>query len=93
VPTQGYWTVDVLRSPVVQFRGCYFDGKIPRRGRVYYVDGFYAENDEWVEKPESFRAWAKAVLKAAKKGLKRQDSDYIGPEASEWLAQGDGHLA
>ncbi|MFH1921036.1 MAG: hypothetical protein ABIP48_14295 [Planctomycetota bacterium] len=92
VPAQGYWTVDVLRSPVVEFNSCFFDGTILRRGRVYYVDGFYGDNDEWIEKPEDFRLWAKVVLKATKKCLKRHGSDYIGPAAAEWLARGDGRL-
>ncbi|WP_437875551.1 hypothetical protein [Sorangium sp. So ce513] len=92
VPAQGYWTVDVLRSPVVEFDGCFFDGTVLRRGHVYYVEGFYGENDEWIEKPEGFRSWAKRVLKATKKCLKRRGSDYIGAAAAEWLAQGDGKL-
>ncbi|MEZ4399259.1 MAG: hypothetical protein R3B06_04525 [Kofleriaceae bacterium] len=92
VPSQGYWGIDVLRSPVVEFHGCFFNGKILRRGRVYYTDGFYGENDEWLQKSESFRSWAKRVLKTTKAGLKRQGSDYIGPAAEAWLAQGDGSL-
>ena len=31
----------------------------------------YGANDEWQEKPEAFRAWAKSILARAKKGLKR----------------------
>lgn len=92
VPAQGYWTIDVLRSPVVELDSCFFDGRILRRGRVYYVDGFYGPNDEWVEKAEGFRSWAKRVLKVTKKGFKRHDSDYIGAAASEWLAEAAGKL-
>jgi hypothetical protein len=92
VPAQGYWSVDVLRSPVVEFNSCYFDGKILRRGRVYYLDGFYDQDGLWVEKSEGFRSWAKQVLKTTKRILKRHQSDYIGPAALEWLARGEGKL-
>lgn len=92
VPTQGYWTVDVLRSPVVEFSSCYFDGKVLRRGRVYYVDGFYGEDEEWVDKPESFRLWARAILKTTRKALKKHGADYIGHDALTWLQHEGGKL-
>ena len=88
VAEQRYWSIDVIRSPVVQFNSCFFDGTILRRGRVYYVDGFYGENGEWIEKSEGFRLWARAILKVTKKGLKRHGSDYIGAGAAEWLVGG-----
>src|ERR1043165_7618856 len=51
VPAQRYWVVDILKSPVVEVNRCYYDGKILRRGRLYYVDGFYDAQDQWLEKP------------------------------------------
>lgn len=93
VPARGYWTVDILRSPAVEFQGCYFDDKILRRGRVYYVDGFYNQNGTWVEKSEKFRHWAGAVLSAVRKSLKKQGPDYIGPHASAWLQRKGGALS
>jgi hypothetical protein len=92
IPAQGYWTVDVLRSPVVEFNSCYFDRKILRRGRLYYLDGFYGENEAWVEKPEAFRLWAKAVRKFAWKSLTKHDADYIGRDALAWLRGEGGKL-
>lgn len=93
VPTQGYWIVDVLRSPVLEFSSCFFDGKILRRGRIYYVDGFYGEDGAWVEKPESFRTWAKRVRAAIRKPLaKHGDFEYIGADARAWLERGGGRL-
>lgn len=94
VPAQHYWVVDVLRSPVVEFNASYFDDKILRRGRVYYVDGFYGNDGLWVEKATSFRAWAKRVLAATRKALtKYDDGEYIGPDARAWLHRGGGTLA
>jgi len=92
VPAQGHWKIDVHESPVVEFQRCFFDGKILRRGRVYYLDGFYDAQNQWQDKPAAFRTWAKAVLANTKKALKKHDADYIGPGAEKWLASGDGKL-
>lgn len=92
VPAQGYWTVDVLTSPVVEFNGCFFDGAILRRGRVYYVDGFYDANQQWKMKSTGFRDWAKAALGGTRKALKKHQSDYIGTGAEAWRASGVGKL-
>ncbi len=89
VPTQGYWVVDEQKSSVIEFGGCYFDDKILRRDRMYYTDGDYDANGTWVEKSDEFKKWAKAVFRAAKKGmtcLKHVYSGwYIGPEAQQWV--------
>ena len=92
VPNQGYWSVDILRSPVIEFTSCYFDGQILRRGRIYYVDGYYGADDAWMEKPETFRRWAAAVRKTVRKELTKRDSDYIGEEAALWLEREAGRL-
>lgn len=92
VSAQGYWTIDVLRSPVIECDGCFFDGKILRRGRMYYTDGDYDANRTWVEKPEGFRRWASAILRATKKCIQKLGSRYIGPEAAKWLETSGGKL-
>ncbi len=89
IPTQGYWLVDEHKSPIIKFGRCYFDDKILRESRLYYTDGDYDANDTWVEKSDEFKKWAKAVFRAAKKGLtclKHVYSGwYIGPEAQQWV--------
>lgn len=92
VPSQSYWTIDVLRSPVIEFNRCYFDGRILRRGRVYYVDAFYGPDDAWMEKSEDFRLWAKSVLKIIRHCFKKHGSDYIGNETLGWLKGSDRKL-
>lgn len=84
VPAQGYWTVDELRSPAIELTACYFDDRILRRGRLYYVDKYYGTDGAQVKKPDDFLAWAKAVLAATRKHLIRVGSDYAGAEALEW---------
>lgn len=92
VSTQGYWTVEESPSPVIEFSCCSFDGKTLKGGRVYYNDRFVPRGgDKWVEKPESFKKWAKMVHTTIKKSLKRRDSkyvEYIGADAQAWLDSG-----
>ena len=88
VPEQGYWTTEVLNSPIIEFNRSFFDGRIIRPGRIYYVDGFYGPDDAWVEKPEAFRSWAAKTLRAVKKTLTKRGAAYVGAEAGEWLDSG-----
>ncbi|MEZ4297826.1 MAG: hypothetical protein R3B70_22915 [Polyangiaceae bacterium] len=92
VPTQGYWSIEELFSPVVELSSCFFDGNILRQGRVYYKDGFYGPDGLWVDKPEPFRTWAKAVLRHTKKLLKKHGRDYIGKDALRWVEEEGGKL-
>jgi hypothetical protein len=92
VPAQDYWTVDVLKSPVIELNRCFFDGQILRRGRIYYIGKFYGTNDELIAKPEPFQKWANSVFKTTKKALNKINSDYFGRNAQEWLTSG-GALA
>ena len=93
VPEQGYWSIDVIKSPVVQFNRCFLDDKILRRGRVYYVEKFYGNDNEIVSKSESFRNWAKTIQKVTKSNLKKYGPDYIGKGAEVWLTTSGGVLA
>lgn len=92
VPEQNYWSIDILDSPVVEFNSCYFDGKILRRGRVYYVDGRYDENGQWEYKSEDFRSWASTLLKVSRKCLKRYEGIYVGRGALEWMSAANGEI-
>lgn len=93
VPAQGYWVVDALRSPVIEFTQCFFDGHDLRRGRIYYVDNFYGVNGKLIEKTEPFKKWARSVFATTKKILSKYDSYfYIGEETKTWLAGSGGAL-
>jgi hypothetical protein len=92
VPAQRYWTVDVLASPVVELARCHFDGRALRRGRMFYVDRYLSAEGTWVEKPDSFRTWAKKVLGVARKCFRKQGAEYMGREALRWLQESGGKL-
>jgi hypothetical protein len=90
VQNQGYWTVDDLRSPVLEFSRCYFDGVVLRRGRFFYQTGYYGDDDNWVDKPESFIKWAEKIFRLLKKLLKKPSGQdyYFGEQALKWIETG-----
>ncbi|MFY0525049.1 hypothetical protein ACN28I_18530 [Archangium gephyra] len=83
VVKQGYWTVDLLRSPIIELSRCFYDGKLLRVGRLFYDRGFHDETGNWVEKPASFQTWAKKILSVARKGIQRDAAleAYVGENA------------
>ncbi len=88
VPAQGYWAIDSLRSPVIEFSRCFFDGTQIRSGRLFFDEGYYDDNDAWVVKPAEFSDWANAVKGVAKKLLNRAGNYYYGKEAAVWKNEG-----
>lgn len=92
VPAQGYWTIDVIKSPTIEINRCFFDGHVLRRGRLYYVDKFHGPGDGLISKSDIFCRWAKSVFSVTKKFLLRRGTDYIGPDASSWLESSGGKL-
>jgi hypothetical protein len=91
VAAQGYWSVDDLRSPVIELTRCYYNGEILRRGRLHFVDGYYGAQDQWVEKPEEFKAWAMRLFAAARKTLTfdKELGAHIGREAMQMRRDGE----
>lgn len=92
VPNQNHWTIDSLRSPVIELTRSFFDSQTLRRGRVYYVDGFYGSDQTWTEKDATFKKWAKSIFSTMKRCLRRRGSDYIGDDALSWLESSGGKL-
>ena len=93
VPAQGYWHVDALRSPVVEFDRCYYDGTVIGRGRLYFQPGFYAD-EQWVDKTSEFIRWADSLIRWVRRHYRRdpQTGYYVGPHAWEWVTQQGGTL-
>jgi hypothetical protein len=92
VPAQHYWAVDTIRSPVIEFTKPVLDGSSLRRGRFYYVDGFFTDS-VWIEKDVDYCAWARDVLRIVRKCLIRKDGAFIGRDATTWLEIPEHRLA
>ena len=84
VPAQRYWTVDSLRSPVVELTRCFIDKDAIRAGRLYYHDDYYGADKKKVVKPEHFRLWAGDLLETARKVFRRHGNEYVGAEAQHF---------
>lgn len=93
-PGVGLWCVDVQKSPVIEFSRCYFSPQLLREGRVYYVDGFFDEDENWIEKSEEFRKWAQKIYRLIRKTLtnSKERHAYVGKHALEWHNRTKGKL-
>lgn len=92
VGAQKYWVFEEDRSPLIEYDRCFFDGKVLRRGRLYYKDGAYDEEGKWLEKPEDFKKWARSIFSAAKKTLRHEDGFYFGADALVWMKKSGAQL-
>ena len=81
-PVLGYWTVDIHASPVLKFSRSYFDGKVLKRGRIYYIpEG----------KPLDFVRWADALIRRVRSSYVREGF-YVAPHAAKWRAESRGEF-
>jgi hypothetical protein len=79
VPEQGYFIVEP-GSPVIELDRCYFDGKVLRRGRLYFFTGPGFQH--------RFIHWGDSVLRAVRRVLTRNPalgSAYFGAVAEAWI--------
>lgn len=65
----------VSTSPVIEFHRCFFDGKVLKAGRMYFVP----QDD-----PAYFVPWADSVLKWVRRRYTRVGRHYAGPCAIVW---------
>ena len=86
IEKQNYWSVDSLRSPVIEFNSCYLSKNTIRRGRVYYANKFYDNAGTLICKSDDFCKWAKRIFSILKNCVTKHDKDYIGSDAIEWKA-------
>lgn len=95
VPAHGYWTLDVLTEPVIEFARPYSDGALVRRGRIYYERGDDLEGGAWRAKSEGFIKWADTLLRLARMSLRRDATldAYLGPQAWDMRLQGQVEFA
>jgi hypothetical protein len=90
VPTQGYWTVYELFSPVIEFGLGRFDGEVLRSGRLYYIDSYYDEKKTLVSKLADFIRWSKQLFSKARRQLTFDKGlhAYLGKEAVQMRNSG-----
>jgi hypothetical protein len=67
IPSPGYWAVDEVRSPVIEFDGGFFDHSKILRGRLYFTTSYYDLADQHVVKEPGFVQWADRILAAGRR--------------------------
>jgi len=74
--------VDELRSPVVEFSRCYQDDQLIRRGRLYFVNGYF-DASGLINKDDDFLKWGNSLMRRARRMLRKDPNsfEYFGPEA------------
>ena len=99
VEKQNYWLIDDLRSPIIELIRPYFDVEknLLRRGRLYFKNGYWNENREWVRKNDAFLDWANLLFKRFRKVFQRSQlegfrSDLISPDVENWVLKENGRL-
>lgn len=86
IKKQNYYLINEFESPVIEFSRCFFDGKILKHGRLYFLKAVYDSNGKLVYKSQEFITRSHAVLKWIKKYYKRdiETGYYFSPRAEEW---------
>jgi hypothetical protein len=77
-------TVDIVRSPIVEFDRCYHRDHQLRRGRLYMVGAYY-DDDVLLKKDDGFLKWANALITTARRRLTKGPESffYFGRNALE----------
>jgi hypothetical protein len=59
--------IDINRSFVVEFIRPHINGNEMRRGRFYFTNGFWDNDNQWQYKDEEFIKWANRLLRLARR--------------------------
>lgn len=81
--------IDVDRSHLIEFWRSYCDGRVMRRGRLYYQNKLM-RNGEFLGKDDAFCNWADGVMSKVRKALQfhKELGAYVGAHAAEEIASG-----
>ena len=90
IKQQGYWLIDSLDSPVIEFDRCFFDGQVLRPGRAYFASDlrFRASLPS-----RDFVKWGDRVMARIRTLLKRAPNIgrniYASADALRWIERED----
>ena len=86
IEQQGHWIIDQFDSPVLEIDRCYYDGRLIRRGRIYFATDlrFRAALPD-----QDFVRWGTAVLSRVRRRLlldrHLHSFAYVSEAVIEWL--------
>lgn len=89
-----FWVVNTLLSPVIELTKSYYNGQILRRGRLYFMAGFFDVQGNWVTKGTAFEKWGDKLLRWIRKNYQRHPENhfYFGEHAWEWHKGNQGAI-
>lgn len=76
-------SVDVIRSPVIEFNRCYMDDQRLSRGRFYVVNSYFDQDGQIARKDEGFLKWSERLISKTRRCLKKDPDSFfhLGAEA------------
>lgn len=90
-PNLGYWLLDQMASPAVEYSGPRVKDQVMSTGRLW----FSSERSVLRKKPEDFIRWANSLLRVPRTLFSRLPkpegysyTHYIGPDAEEMVSSG-----
>jgi hypothetical protein len=86
IEQQGHWIIDQFDSPVLEIDPCYYDGRLIRRGRIYFATDLRFRP---ALPDQDFVRWGTAVLSRVRRSLllnrQLRSFAYISEAVIEWL--------
>nr|WP_041756568.1 hypothetical protein [Bradyrhizobium sp. ORS 278] len=85
-----YKSVDVIRSPVIEFGRCYMDAEHIGRGRFYVVNSYFDAQGQIARKDDSFLTWSERLVSKTRRCLTKDPDTffYFGAETLQLKAAG-----
>ena len=88
IEKQGYFLIDSLMSPVIEFSRSFMQDNFLVRGRIW-AQLKYWKGNEIVSKGKEFENWFNSMTRWIRKHYQKiSELEYIGPYALEWKKRG-----
>jgi hypothetical protein len=82
VVAQGYWSVNVLKSPVIELHRGLAEGRRIDRSRLYFTESYFDDSQKLTRKSDDFCKWANSIFSKSRRIMVRKEMDYICPDAA-----------
>jgi hypothetical protein len=85
-----FLSIDVLRSPVIEFSRCYMGERHMSDGRFYVVNSYFDQHGQIARKDDGFLRWAERLVSKTRRSLTKDPDSfaYFGAEALQLRSTG-----
>ncbi|MGJ4996644.1 hypothetical protein ACQR0Z_19630 [Bradyrhizobium sp. HKCCYLS3077] len=83
-------SIDVIRSPVIEFNRCYLGDEHISDGRLYVVNSYFDAHGRIARKNDSFLKWSERLIAKTRRCLTKEDKSfyYFGTETLQLKRSG-----